>query len=54
MKTDVSDYIVEIYISQIGDDGKLYPVAFYFRKISPAEANYDIYNKKLLAIVAAF
>jgi hypothetical protein len=29
-------------------------VAFYFRKISPAEANYDIHNKELLAIVAAF
>jgi RNase H-like domain found in reverse transcriptase len=29
-------------------------VAFYSRKISLAEVNYDIYNKKLLAIVAAF
>jgi RNase H-like domain found in reverse transcriptase len=29
-------------------------MAFYFRKISLAEANYDIYDKELLAIVAAF
>jgi hypothetical protein len=29
-------------------------MAFYSRKISPAEGNYDIYNKELLAIVAVF
>jgi hypothetical protein len=29
-------------------------MAFYSRKISPAEGNYDIYDKKLLAIVAVF
>jgi hypothetical protein len=33
---------------------KLYLFAFYFRKMSPAELNYDIYDKKLLTIVAAF
>jgi hypothetical protein len=54
VKTDASDYTIEAYISQINDDKKLYPIAFYLRKISLAEANYDIYNKELLAIVAAF
>jgi hypothetical protein len=29
-------------------------MAFYSRKISPAEDNYDIYDKELLVIVAAF
>jgi hypothetical protein len=33
---------------------KLYPFAFYSRKILPAELNYDIYDKKFLAIVTAF
>jgi hypothetical protein len=27
---------------------------FYSRKMSPVKGNYDIYNKELLAIVAAF
>jgi hypothetical protein len=54
MKTDVSDYAIEACISQIGDDKKLHPVAFYLRKISLAEANYDIHDKELLAIVAVF
>ena len=29
-------------------------MAFYSRKISPTEGNYDIYDKELLAIIAAF
>jgi hypothetical protein len=29
-------------------------MAFYSRKISPVEGNYDIHDKELLAIVAAF
>jgi hypothetical protein len=33
---------------------KFHLFAFYFRKMSPAELNYNIYNKEFLAIVAAF
>ena len=33
--------------------GKQHPVAYISRKLSPAEQNYDIYDKELLAIVAA-
>jgi hypothetical protein len=29
-------------------------MVFYSRKISPAEGNYDIYDKELLVIVAVF
>jgi hypothetical protein len=34
--------------------GKLHPFAFYSRKMSPAELNYNIHDKELLAIVTAF
>jgi len=30
-----------------------HPVAYYSRKLTPPELNYDIYNKELLGIVAA-
>ena len=36
------------------DDGVLHPVAFFSRKMAPAEYNYEIYNKELLAIVCCF
>ena len=32
-------------------DGILHPVAFFSRKLTPAECNYEIYDKELLAIV---
>ena len=32
----------------------MHPVAFYSYKMVPAECNYEIYNKELLAIVKAF
>jgi RNase H-like domain found in reverse transcriptase len=54
MEINASNYTVEAYISQKKENGKLYPIAFYFRKISLAEANYDIYDKELLVIVTAF
>ena len=41
-------------MSQPDDKGKYKPVVYYSRKMTPAELNYDIYNKELLAIVEAF
>src|SRR6266571_2885358 len=35
-------------------DGIWHLVAYYSRKITPLELNYDIYDKELLGIVAAF
>jgi hypothetical protein len=32
-------------------EGQWLPVVYYSKTLSPAEANYEIYNKKLLAIV---
>ncbi|KAK3517426.1 hypothetical protein QTP70_010683 [Hemibagrus guttatus] len=36
-----------------GDPGKLHPCAFYSRKLTAAETNYDVGNRELLAIKAA-
>ncbi|KAK3570811.1 hypothetical protein QTP86_027631 [Hemibagrus guttatus] len=36
-----------------GEPGKLHPCAYYSRKLTTAEANYDVGNRELLAIKAA-
>jgi hypothetical protein len=36
---------------QADDEGFLRPYAFYSKKMSPAECNYPIYDKEMLAIV---
>jgi len=40
-------------LSQRDDEGILHPVAYYSKKHSPAECNYDIYDKELMAIIKA-
>ena len=50
---DALDFAIEAYLIQ-KHNRKIYVIAYYSKKISPAELNYDIYNKKLLAIVLAF
>ena len=54
VETDVLDYAISTCINQLGGDRKLQLVAFFSRKMSVAELNYEIYNKELLAIVEAF
>ena len=54
METDASDYVSAGILSQYGDDGILHPIAFFSKKHSPAECNYEIYDKELMAIVKAF
>jgi hypothetical protein len=55
LETDASDYAVSGILSQPqDDDGQLHPVAFYSRKMTAAEINYEIYDKELLAIVTSF
>ena len=54
IETDASDYVVAGVLSQVGSDGVLKPVAFMSKRMSPAECNYEIYDKELLAIVRAF
>jgi len=52
IETDASDLAVGACLCQEYDK-KWHPVAYYSRKLSPAEQNYDIHDKELLAIVAA-
>ena len=53
METDSSDFVTAGVLSQM-HDGMLRPVAFFSKKMSPAECNYMIYDKELLAIVKSF
>ena len=50
METDASDYVSAEVMSQ-HHDGILHPVAFFSKKHLPAECNYEIYDKELMAIV---
>ena len=54
VETDASDYVSAGILSQYDDEGILHPVAFFSKKHSPAECNYEIYDKELLAIIRAF
>lgn len=54
IESDSSDYVNAGCLSQPDDKGVLHPVAFFSRRLNPAECNYDIYDKELMAIVRAF
>jgi hypothetical protein len=54
IETDASDFTLGAILSQYQDNQLLHPVAFYSCKFSPAEINYDVYDKELLAIITAF
>ena len=54
VKTDALDKAIGACLSQADDKGKLRPVAYLSRKFTPAESNYEVYNKELLAIIEAF
>ena len=52
METDVSGHVIRGVLSQ-EQERKWKPIAFLSRTIQPAERNYEIYDKELLAIVEA-
>ncbi|KAK9416117.1 putative Reverse transcriptase [Seiridium unicorne] len=54
LEVDASDWASGGVLSQQGEDGVTHPVAFFSSKHTPAECNYEIYDKELLAIVKAF
>lgn len=53
VECDASDYATGAVLSQKNDKGKLHPVAFLSKSLAPAEQNYDIFDKELLAVIRA-
>ncbi|KAI0992257.1 hypothetical protein K3495_g15929 [Podosphaera aphanis] len=54
LETDASDFVTAAVLSQYDTSAVLRPVVFMSKKKLPAECNYDIYDKELLAIVNSF
>jgi hypothetical protein len=54
METDASDYAIAGILSQPDSKGILHPVAFFSRKMTPPELNYEIHDKEMLAIIESF
>ena len=53
IETDASDFAMGAILSQQGPDGDWRPVAYYSKALQPAEQNYQVYDKELLAVVKA-
>lgn len=51
LEADASGWATGGCLSQYHSDGKLYPVAYFSKKLTPIECNYNIHDKELLAIV---
>jgi RNase H-like domain found in reverse transcriptase len=54
LETDASDYAIAGILSQYDDHHMLHPIAFRSRTLTPAERNYEIHDKELLAIRDCF
>ena len=54
VETDASNYVFAAVLSHPAHEGTLKPVAFMSCRHLPAECNYEIYDKELMAIVRAF
>ena len=54
VEADLSDYVIRGILSQYNEDGVLYSIAYFSKRLSPAECNYEIYDKELLAIIRYF
>lgn len=54
VETDASDSVVAAVLSQLCEDGEWHPVSYYSATMTPAEHNYDIHDKEMLAIIRAF
>ena len=54
LETDASDGVVAGVLSQRQLDGLWRPVAYFSKTMIPAECNYTIHDKEMLAIIRAF
>ena len=51
LKIDFFDYVNEGVLSQYDNENVLYSIIFYNKNLISVEYNYQIYDKKLLAII---
>jgi hypothetical protein len=51
--TNASDYATGAILEQRDTLGRSYPIAYFSKSLQPAERNYEIHNKELLAIIHA-
>lgn len=54
VKFETSDYVIGRIFSQLNSTNILWPVAYFFKKLTPTEYNYKIYDKELMAIIQYF
>jgi hypothetical protein len=45
---------MRLVLSHIQETKRLHPVAYHSQKFKPAEINYDVHDKEMLALVTAF
>jgi hypothetical protein len=54
IEANSSDFATGAVLSQLStEDGKWHPVAYYSKSLSETERNYEIHDKKMLAIIQA-
>src|ERR1700728_3731798 len=53
IETDASKYATGAILTQLDANGDRHPVSFISKTFSPAERNYEIYDRELLAIIRA-
>ena len=54
IETDAYNLAKGAILSQLEHDDRYNPIAFYSKKFSDAELNYDIHHKEMVVIVEAF
>ena len=53
IETDTSKYATGAVLTQLDSNGDRHPISFISKTFSPAERNYEIYDRELLAIIRA-
>ena len=51
VETDASDGVLGGILLQLQPSGEWHPVAYYSKAMIPAEINYPIHDKEMLAII---
>ena len=53
VEADCSGYVMGACLSQFDHQNVLRPVAYFSKKLSPTQSNYEIHDKELLAVISA-